>query len=147
MSEQGSPTDLLTSAGAGQSVGSQAQFGQLLQILTKMLQALGGNGTSGSTFAYKGAPITSTTYNITAADAFLPFDTTAAGITANLPDATTVPGKAYWLKKVDGSTNQVAVTAHSGQTIDGVPVLYLVSPSLPQMIQSNGANWWIFTTS
>lgn len=53
-------------------------------------------------------------------------DDTSGNITVSLPDASTVPGRIAWFKKVNDSTNTVTIDAYASQTIDGslTQVLY-----------------------
>ena len=52
-------------------------------------------------------------------DGFYSCDATTGTITCSLPDASTVPGRIAWFKKIDASANTVIIDAYDTQTIDG----------------------------
>lgn len=70
-------------------------------------------------------------------------DAGGADSTATLPDASTVSGIVYNIKKIDGTGNIVTITPFGGQTVDDDVNRKLTVHYESITIQSNGANWFI----
>lgn len=68
---------------------------------------------------------------------------TGGNTTVTLPDAATVTGIIYNIKKKDTTINIVTISAVGGQTIDNTPNQTLTVPYQSITIQSDGANWWV----
>jgi len=95
------------------------------------------NGSS----AFKVVMVTSATY--TAGDeTVILADCTSNAITITLPDATTVAGRFYYIKKIDSSSNAITVDAGT-QTIDGSPTVTISAQNDSMMIVPYGSNWYI----
>jgi hypothetical protein len=80
-------------------------------------------------------------YTILSTDHTIRVDATGGAVTITLPDAGTVSGRVFCVKKVDLTSNAVNIATTSAQTIDdetGVAV-YLKGTSIT--VQSNGTNW------
>jgi hypothetical protein len=71
-------------------------------------------------------------------------DASGGSITFTLPLATTAPGRAYWVKKIDSSSNTVTVARDGADLIDGATTLVLASQWESYVIQSDGTNWYVF---
>ena len=68
--------------------------------------------------------------------------TGAGGITANLPDATTIPaGRPYKFIKVDSGAGAGTITPNGVQTINGNANYQLVEQWQHVEIYSDGSNW------
>ena len=70
-------------------------------------------------------------------------DASGAAVTLTLPDATTVTGREYIIKKIDGTANACDIAAQTGQTIDGVNTVSLTTQYAFRKIISDGSNWYI----
>lgn len=82
------------------------------------------------------------TYTATATDDVIDVNATNANpTTINLPDATTVKGKIYWIKKDDTSGNTVIIDPSGSQTIGGNTTLSIFNNGGTMTIQSDGSNW------
>lgn len=90
-------------------------------------------------------PIRTTLINttLTVDDYTVLINATGGNTTVTLPDATTVTGIIYNIKKVDVTTNIVTISAVGGQTIDNILSQTLTVQFQSMTIQSNGSNWWI----
>lgn len=62
--------------------------------------------------------IVSSNYSLTSLNDALLCNTTSASFVVNLPQASTVQGKIFTLKKLDSSINKVSITPYSGESID-----------------------------
>lgn len=82
---------------------------------------------------------------ITTDDEFITFDTSAAPIFAELPDARVVPGLSLFLKADNAGSTANPVTIFpdlgTGQTIDGLPSFQLTADQQAVIIQSDGLNF------
>lgn len=93
----------------------------------------------------KGNVITVTAaYTVTSADFTILADATAGSFDILLPDAATVDGQIFNIKRIDGTSNEVAITTTSSQTIDGY-TSGEIGPAENESfaVQSDGANWRI----
>jgi len=81
-------------------------------------------------------------YTATATDCTLLCDATLADLTITLPAASTVTGRFYNIKKVDGSRNLVTIDATT-DTIDGSSTVIITAQWTTITVQSDGSNWWI----
>jgi hypothetical protein len=72
-------------------------------------------------------------------------DATSAAVTVTLPDATTVEGKKYYIKKVDTSSNLVKIVAAAGNVEGQAPATGIYGGVYLQtwLLQSDGANWHV----
>ena len=117
--------DLLNSVGAGQSVGSQAQFGIYLQLIQRIVAALEGSGpTPDNTNPFTVYPFTGTG-DVTIASAFPTALAGTIAIRKITPAATAVnlpSGGGPWLV-ADGAgvagTYPITINPPSGFTING----------------------------
>jgi hypothetical protein len=80
---------------------------------------------------------------LTVNDFTVMMNATGGNVVATLPDATTVTGIVYNIKKKDTTANIVTISATGAQTIDNIGSLTLTVPYQSITIQSDGANWWI----
>lgn len=64
----------------------------------------------------------------------------------NLPAASTVAGKQYWVKKVDSSGNSVTIDGNGAETIDGAGTKSTSTQYAGWHIMCNGTNWDILGT-
>lgn len=83
-------------------------------------------------------------YSVTARDYTILADATAGSFDILLPDAATVDGQIFNIKRIDGTSNEVAITTTSSQTIDGY-TSGEIGPAENESfaVQSDGANWRI----
>jgi hypothetical protein len=66
-------------------------------------------------------------------------------ITCTLPTAVGIPGQTVIVKKIDAGAGTVVVTPTGGQTIDGLATFTLSAQYQYIGMESDGANWSIFT--
>ena len=73
-------------------------------------------------------------------------DATSADIVLTLPDATGafIPGKSYYVKKVDSTSNTVTVTGSSSQLIDGQSSYVMNNQYEAIKLVACGTGWMIF---
>ena len=83
-------------------------------------------------------------YSVTARDHTILADATAGSFDILLPDAASVDGQIFNIKRIDGTGNEVAITTTSSQTIDGY-TSGEIGPTENESfaVQSDGANWRI----
>lgn len=81
-------------------------------------------------------------YTLVYADGVVDF--TSGNNVATLPDATTMPGKRYFIK--NSGTGVTIVNTTSAQTIDGLTRYDLIVKNSAVMMVSDGANWKILTS-
>lgn len=86
-----------------------------------------------------------TTYTATAADGFIRADATAAAFTITLPDPATVPGKEYFIKRVNSAANNVTVATAAG-TFDGAATKVIGAQYSALKVVSTGSVWAIMST-
>ena len=94
------------------------------------------------TFAHKVVRVTTTPFTVENATVFLA-DATTMALQLNLPDATTIPDRVYFITKVDSTSNTVTVTPFSGQTINGASSETIFTQYVSIQIVSDGNNWYI----
>lgn len=82
-------------------------------------------------------------YTLGADDHVLLVSAVSGDITITLPDASTVDGRQYHIKKVDSSVNSVTLDGYSGQTIDGDITQIITAQYDSVLIVSDGSNWYI----
>ncbi len=70
-------------------------------------------------------------------------DATGGEIKIALPTASDIPGKWYWIKKIDSSGNAVIIDADGAETIDGEQTLDLGLQYQYVVIISDGTEWFI----
>lgn len=80
---------------------------------------------------------------LTVNDYTILMDASLGNRTVTLPNASTVTGIIYNIKKTDSSGNFVTITATGGQTIDGNGTFALTVQYQSITIQSDGSNWFI----
>jgi hypothetical protein len=82
------------------------------------------------------------TYTATASDYTILCN--ANSITINLPQASTVPGRIYAIKKVIATTGTITIDPNSSELIDGAATATLTGTARAGMIiQSDGSAWYI----
>lgn len=64
-------------------------------------------------------------------------------ISVNLPDASLIPYKTFFIKKMDSSSNLVVLGTTNSQTIDNSVTLVLDTQYQSRIIKSDGQNWII----
>lgn len=82
-------------------------------------------------------------YLITANNATILVNCAAEPLSTLLPDASSVSGQQYKVKKIDSSANAATVTTTSSQTIDGNLTYALSTQYQSATVQSDGSNWWV----
>jgi len=80
-------------------------------------------------------------YAITSSDGFINADASSEAFTATLPDATTLSGRSFFIKKTDSSSNNVTVSGT--QNIDGAVTFDLIAQYESIRVLSDGIEWWI----
>ena len=70
-------------------------------------------------------------------------DASSGNIEVDLPDATTVPDRVYYVKKKDSSSNTVTITSTFSQTIDGAATKVITQQYVSVTVVSDGSNWYI----
>ena len=68
---------------------------------------------------------------------------TTANVTISLPDAATVPGHRYVVKKADPTSYTVTVDAAGGDHIDGAAGQTITTQYGRVGVESDGIGWWI----
>jgi len=102
----------------------------------------GSIGTLGGGVAAATAVTTvTTTYAALSGDSVILANATTAAFTVTLPTAAGATGKAYTVKKTDGSANAVTLATTSAQTIDGGATATLNYPYTSLTVISDGSNW------
>ncbi|OGJ86794.1 MAG: hypothetical protein A2268_14075 [Candidatus Raymondbacteria bacterium RifOxyA12_full_50_37] len=91
-----------------------------------------------------GVKVVTKTSAYTAADeAVILANASGGAFTITLPQASTVPGRVYTVKKIDNSYN-VTIQGYGGtEYIDGATTLVLSSQWVSKMIVSNGTQWYV----
>jgi len=69
-------------------------------------------------------------------------DTTGGAYAVNLPAASTVPGKLFWIKNHLSSANDVTVTPNGSEKIDNASTAAITFPE-SIAITNDGSNWYI----
>lgn len=67
-------------------------------------------------------------------------------ITLTLPDASTVDGKIFIIKKIDSSTNTVTIDT-GGENIDNNSTLVISNENDAKKLQSDNTNWYVLSTN
>lgn len=94
------------------------------------------------TIAFSDSPYTIDT--VFSADVIVLCNAAAGNIIVNLPSASIVDRRHYWIKKIEAGANTVTVTPPGAQTIDGGPTKVLLGNTLSTVhIVSNGVNWFV----
>lgn len=75
-------------------------------------------------------------------EAYLVCDTTNSAITVNLPAASTVTGRIYWLKNSGAVANNVTIDADGSELIDEVLTVTLIDKEALTIV-SDGSNWHV----
>lgn len=86
---------------------------------------------------------TNNVYLVTANNATILVNCAAEALSALLPNAGSVSGQQFKIKKIDSSANAATITATSSQTIDGNLTYILNTQYKSATVQSDGSNWWI----
>jgi hypothetical protein len=113
----------------------------ITQTANTLIIGASGGGGGGGVLAI--TEVSAASYNVLGTDALIKVDAGLNPITVNLPDATTLQGKVYYIKKVDSSVNVVTIDAFSTQTIDGVTTEVLSIQYEGVSLVSDGNNWLI----
>jgi hypothetical protein len=82
-------------------------------------------------------------YTVTANDYTVLCNATSAAFAVTLPDAATLSGKVYNVKKIDSSVNAVTITPTAPDLIDGSATAVLLTQWTSLTFQSDGSNWYI----
>lgn len=75
-------------------------------------------------------------------EAYLICDTTNSAITVNLPAASTVIGRIYWIKNSGGVAKNAIVDANGSELIDEVLTVTLIDKEAITIV-SDGSNWHV----
>lgn len=78
-------------------------------------------------------------YTILSSDSTVLFDATAKNVTATLPDATTLTGKIFFVRKDDGGTKTLTIVPDL--KISGVLSTLVLNYVKTIKVQSDGTNW------
>ncbi|MDI1307623.1 MAG: hypothetical protein PSX42_22640, partial [bacterium] len=78
-------------------------------------------------------------YTILVTDSTILFNTTASNLTATLPNASSMAGKIYYVRKDDDSTNTLTISP--SVLIAGVAVTVVINYAKTIKVQSNGSAW------
>lgn len=70
-------------------------------------------------------------------------DATAGAITITLPPAANMPGKHFYIKKIDSSGNTVTIDGNGAETIDGAATKVLSTQYASHHIISSNGSWHI----
>lgn len=84
-----------------------------------------------------------TTYTATIFETLISCDASGGAFTVNLPAASLVTGKHYYIKKTDSSFNIITIDPNGSETIDGSTTTTLNTQYEAIKIVSNGSNWII----
>ena len=132
-----------------QTVGTQFQFRRLLAGANVTITENPDNITiasSAGVAASNSVVISGANYTITSANDIVFFENLGSNRTGTLPDATSVPGKIFYFKKLDAG-NTLFIKSVLGQTLDGVDIdaaPYAISIQMESLtIVSVAGNWWI----
>lgn len=82
-------------------------------------------------------------YLVTSNNATILVNCAAEPLSTLLPDASSVSGQQFKVKKIDSSANAATVTTTSSQTIDGNLTYALSTQYQSTTVQSDGSNWWV----
>jgi hypothetical protein len=93
--------------------------------------------------AYTIKTISSTTYAATEADSVLLVNAASDNIAISLPQASTVLGKRFDIKKIDSSAHTVTITTYGAETIDGSTTQLLANQYTSLTFVTDGSNWYI----
>src|SRR5436190_5964511 len=121
-------------------------------VLSVYTQAQVGIGTASpnSTLDVRGsfsAALTSFSGNTTAGSENLLLFTGTSAATLTLPDATAIPGRIYWIKKVSSNSSTLTIATTSSQTIDGASSWTIATTNKTLRLVSNGTNWYALSES
>jgi hypothetical protein len=96
-----------------------------------------------------GYPIVETAVNdtLTTTDYTELVDCSSGARTITLPTAASASGRVYVIKKIDATGNAVTIDGDGSETIDGATTQTLSSQYDAMMIQSDGTEWWILSSS
>ena len=82
-----------------------------------------------------------TTYAVLTGDCILRADCTAGVVNFDLPAASTVTGRIFYLKKVDSTSNYLNINAFGSDLIDGFSAQYENVQYESFTLASNGSGW------
>jgi hypothetical protein len=83
----------------------------------------------------------STNTSISGAAKLVKVDATSGNITITLPQASTVPGRIYRIKKMDSSANTVLIDGDGSELIDGVADFTIYDQYYCLSVVSDGTGW------
>lgn len=83
----------------------------------------------------------SSVYTLNASDHTLLCNASVAGFTVNLPNASSITGRIYVIKKTDVTANAVTIDGAGAQTIDGAATVAITTQWEAVAIQSNTTGW------
>jgi len=97
------------------------------------------NGSIAVTYTTKTA-----NYTATANDHIILVDATSGAVTITLPQASTVPGREYFIKKIDASANAVIISGYNGtEQIDGQTTISTTLEYQSYTLICVGTQWFI----
>jgi len=107
-------------------------------------QIVAGNSDLRGIVKIGGSHVVSVTTAHTASDeGVILADATAGNLTISLPQASTVPGHIYKIKKTDSNTNKVTIDPNGAETIDGSSTFDLISQYDVIELVSDGSGFLI----
>lgn len=85
---------------------------------------------------------TATTVTVALSGGMYLVDTTAGGVTVNLPDPSTVLGREFTVKRITAGANTLTVQGVAGN-IDGAATKTMATQYMSRVFKSNGTNYFI----
>ena len=85
-----------------------------------------------------------TTYGVLTGDQFLLANCASGAVTFDLPIASTVPGRCFYFKKTDASSNYMFIVAAGGDLIDGFGMQSTNTQYEEFAVVSSSSAWWVF---
>jgi hypothetical protein len=82
-------------------------------------------------------------YTVASSDYSIFADSSHSPRIISMPNASTVPGKLFNVKKIDSEVYSITVLPFGAQKIDNASSQIITSPFASMLIQSDGSNWWI----
>ena len=84
-------------------------------------------------------------YDILTTDCIVLVDASGGAKTVTLPQASTVTGRIFTVKKIDSSSNSVTLDGFSTETIDGATTKTLATQYKSFTVVSTGSVWYIIS--
>lgn len=88
----------------------------------------------------------SSVYTLGVNDHTLLANASVAGFTVNLPEASSIAGRIYTIKKTDPTANAVTIDGNASQTIDGATTASIITQYQAITVQAFNSNWLIINS-